>query len=127
MCGANVGVLRRPAKFAEMLPKVKLSIHHGGLGSSHAGLAAATPQLMFPRRLEWQINAKGVEQLGGGRRHGADPTGDAQGLADLISSLVDDAAFQSAARHGSALLQETFHVDAAKVIANACEWRLGGR
>ena len=125
-CGKNIGVLRRPANLAEMLPQAKLSIHHGGLGSSHAGLAAATPQLMFPRRLEWQINARAVEQLGGGRRHPAEPNGDVQGLAELITVLVNDATFQTAARHGSALLQEVLQRDAAAIIARTCEWRLGG-
>jgi UDP:flavonoid glycosyltransferase YjiC (YdhE family) len=124
LCGRNVGVLVRPADLADMLPKVRLSIHHGGLGSAHAGLAAGTVQLMFATRLERRINARAVEQLGGGRRGAPEPTGDPQRLAELITSLLDDTAFQERARKTAIDLRPQFEPDTASIVADACERRL---
>ena len=122
MCGRRVRVFRKPADYAQILPQVKLVIHHGGLGTAHTALAAATPQLMFPVRLEWQVNARGVQMLGAGRV--AEPGQSPEDLAAELSALVGDAALQANALQASSRLRDTIRQDPLGLIVEACEWRL---
>jgi rhamnosyltransferase subunit B len=41
-----------PPPLEDVLPRVRVLIHHGGLGTALAGLAAGMPQMLLPRHLE---------------------------------------------------------------------------
>ena len=124
LCGRRIRVYRKPADYAAVLPQAKLVIHHGGLGTAHTALAAATPQLMFPVRLEWQTNARGVELLGAGRV--GDPTATREALARQVSTLLENTGLQAGAVSASIRLHDALRQDPVGLIAAACEWRLRG-
>jgi hypothetical protein len=124
LCGRNVRVLRRPADYTKVLPQAKLAVHHGGLGTAHTALAAGTPQIMFAHRLEWQVNARGVEMLGAGRQ--IPPDTGAEALGALFAAAADDAGLQAGALRAAARLRDAHGQDPLGLIAEVCEWRLGG-
>lgn len=121
-CGKNVAVFRKPADYAAILPQAKVVIHHGGLGTGHAALAAGTPQFMAPTRVEWQVNARAVEGLGAGVR--LYPGGTVETMAAALSALAEDAAVQSGALRAATMVRDVLRSDPLGTIAAACEWRL---
>ncbi len=61
---ANVRLNEGLVDFAEVLPRLRLILHHGGLGTTYAALMAATPQVLFPLNLEHGITARSAVALG---------------------------------------------------------------
>jgi rhamnosyltransferase subunit B len=53
--------------FSRVLPRCGALVHHGGIGTSAQGLAAAIPQLIMPLAFDQPDNAARLEQLGVGR------------------------------------------------------------
>lgn len=60
----NVRVNEGLVDFAELLPRLRLILHHGGLGTTYAALMAATPQVLFPLNLEHGITSRAATSLG---------------------------------------------------------------
>jgi hypothetical protein len=56
----------RPLPIADALAQSSAVIHHGGVGTSEAVMAAGRPQLLVPRHLEQTLNAKSIMSLGAG-------------------------------------------------------------
>ncbi len=54
----------KPQPLGELLPTVRLLVHHGGLSTAYAGLASATPQLLLTWNLEHLVTARGVARYG---------------------------------------------------------------
>jgi UDP:flavonoid glycosyltransferase YjiC (YdhE family) len=52
--------------FSQLLPRAAATIHHGGVGSTAQGFAAATPQLLMPLAHDQFDNAERVRRLGVG-------------------------------------------------------------
>ena len=50
----------------EILPKVAVLVHHGGIGTTAEALAAGTPQLVLPQAFDQFDNARRVHALGAG-------------------------------------------------------------
>jgi rhamnosyltransferase subunit B len=50
-----------------LLPKCRAVVHHGGLGTVHAALAAGVPSLVVPRGFDREYHARRVAALGAGR------------------------------------------------------------
>ena len=50
-----------PQDFAELLPSVRLVVHHGGLSTAVAALMAGTPQMILPWNLEHLVTARALE------------------------------------------------------------------
>lgn len=61
---ANVRLNEGLVDFAELLPRLRLILHHGGLGTTYAALMAATPQVLFPLNLEHGITSRSAAALG---------------------------------------------------------------
>ena len=62
----NVFVHERPMDFANVIPRKRLVIHHGGLGTAIWCVGNRVPQLIFPADLEKLLIAKGVVEGGFG-------------------------------------------------------------
>jgi UDP:flavonoid glycosyltransferase YjiC (YdhE family) len=58
------------APFRHLLPVCAAVVHHGGIGTTAAALAAGTPQLVLPLAWDQPDNARRVESLGVGLRLG---------------------------------------------------------
>jgi UDP:flavonoid glycosyltransferase YjiC (YdhE family) len=52
--------------FSELLPRVSVLVHHGGIGTLSQALAAGVPQLIMPMGHDQPDNARRVSQLGAG-------------------------------------------------------------
>ncbi len=85
----SLGVLihANPVSLSTVLPEVSAIVHHGGLNTATAALAAGRPQLLLPRYLEQDLNAAALTELGVGRVLGGRLTLDSisQMLCDLCS------------------------------------------
>jgi hypothetical protein len=61
-------ILDGPRPLGEMLPRVSVVVHHGGVGLAQHALAAGRPQLTFPSHLEHLLNSQLLyHRLGAGR------------------------------------------------------------
>jgi len=101
--------------FAQLLPRSRVLVHHGGVGSSAQALRAGIPQLLWPQAYDQFDNAMRLQQLGvAARLPGSEPTaaGVRQGLAGLLSSE----AVACAAAEGARRLKET-----QKGLVRMCE------
>ena len=52
--------------FSELLPRVSVLVHHGGIGTMSQALAAGVPQLVMPMAHDQPDNADRVKRLGAG-------------------------------------------------------------
>ena len=52
------------APFAQLFPRVRAVVHHGGIGTTAQALAAGIPQLIIPRAHDQPDNARRLERLG---------------------------------------------------------------
>jgi UDP:flavonoid glycosyltransferase YjiC (YdhE family) len=85
------------APFAQLFPRVRAVVHHGGIGTTAQALSAGIPQLIIPRAHDQPDNARRLERLGvAARLRYADfsTTTAAQKLRDLLSSSSTVAACQ---------------------------------
>jgi UDP:flavonoid glycosyltransferase YjiC (YdhE family) len=91
---AGVAVHAAPLDLAAALPRVRLAVHHGGLGLAYAAALAATPQIMLSERLEHQITAQALVDRGAATAYdGVTTMRDFQGdVACLTKNGGDDAA-----------------------------------
>ncbi|MCA9048640.1 MAG: hypothetical protein KDA89_07920 [Planctomycetaceae bacterium] len=63
----GIEVFDSPQNVEELLPQVSAVVHHTGLNLGMEALAAGRPQLLLPRHLEQDLNARAIEELGTGR------------------------------------------------------------
>ena len=118
-CGRHVGVLTKPADFSAILPKVRLLIHHAGLGTAYAGLAAGTPQLVLPLNLEHLITSRGLASVGvamGFTKSLPDPGA----LSNAIKALLTEPAWMARAATRATALAESKDPDPLAEIIEAC-------
>lgn len=103
--------------FDVLLPQVAVLVHHGGIGTTAAALAAGIPQLVIPFAFDQFDNAARVVRLGVGR---SCPTLDAAAwTAGLGALLAPDDARRDALRRCQTLLAEA--PDASVQIAEHLE------
>ncbi|MFW5696250.1 MAG: nucleotide disphospho-sugar-binding domain-containing protein [Phototrophicaceae bacterium] len=50
------------APFEHVLPRTRLMIHHGGMGTTHAAVVHAVPQIVVPHAADQRVQAKRVAQ-----------------------------------------------------------------
>ncbi|MEM6692859.1 MAG: nucleotide disphospho-sugar-binding domain-containing protein [Planctomycetota bacterium] len=102
--------------FANLLPQAKLLVHHGGIGTTAACLASATPQLILPNAFDQFDNASRIERLSVGkwlRRENE--------LTLEISAILDNASFQA----NAAKVAKRVSCDAVDVaVKEICETAL---
>jgi rhamnosyltransferase subunit B len=79
---------------SSVLSDVDLFIHHGGIGSTYAGLLMGVPSLVAPHAFDQTYNARVVAKLGVGRTL---PKGSAE-IGEAVGSIMSDARWRDAAR-----------------------------
>lgn len=116
-CAPLVGVHRRPADFAAVLPGTRGMLHHGGLGTASAGLMAGVPQIVCPLNLEHALTARGLEAFGAAITLPSAPTPAA--LAGALARVLDEGEFAAAAGRAANELQRRRDPDAVAPVAAA--------
>jgi rhamnosyltransferase subunit B len=119
-CSARVAIHTKPAAFDRVLPRVRLFIQHGGLGSSYAGLLAGVPQLVLTQNLEQAINAYGVERLGAGKRVSVPPVPSPETLGGEIRRILDNSAAAAKAMAVAEDVASRRHEDPVAAVVSAC-------
>ena len=95
------------ASHAWLLPQCKAVVHHGGAGTTGAGLRAGIPNIVVPFAGDQPFWGKRVEALGAGPRPIPVKRLSTQGLSAALQQAVDDANMQKkAARIGEMIQAE---------------------
>ncbi|MCC7327094.1 MAG: alpha/beta fold hydrolase [Burkholderiales bacterium] len=82
------------APFGELLPQVRMLVHHGGVGTLSQCLAAGIPQLVVAMALDQPDNAERIERLGAGLATRLDEF-TAQRALPLLRRCLDDGTIRS--------------------------------
>jgi UDP:flavonoid glycosyltransferase YjiC (YdhE family) len=74
--------------YDDILPHAAAFVHHGGLGTTHAGVRAACTQLVLPGPVDQILHAEAVARCGAGICYVGPLVADAMGplLGDLLST-----------------------------------------
>ena len=118
-CQPHVGILTKPADFARLLPRTRLLIHHAGLGTAYAGLAAGTPQLVLPLNLEHLITARGLAQAGTATVI-AGGAADEAGIGNAIAAMLSDHALSAKALEQAVRVARMRDADPLAGVVAAC-------
>lgn len=100
--------------FAQMLPRARALVHHGGIGSCAQALRAGLPQLLWPQAYDQHDNALRLQALGvAARLPGQAP--DAATLARQLGRLLRSTDIAAACSRQAAALQ-------GPRLGAACAW-----
>lgn len=119
-CSPTVAIHTKPADFSKVLPEASLLLHHAGLGTAYAGLAAGVPQLVMPLNLEHLITTRGLEGFEVATRLPTAPAPDAGSLRRACNTLLGDAARQAAALKAAEDLEMRREADPVGRVVAAC-------
>jgi UDP:flavonoid glycosyltransferase YjiC (YdhE family) len=109
----------KPADLAAILPRTRILIHSGGLGTTFAGLVAGVPQLLFPNVLEQSVTARGLEQFGCSRR--VEQRFDGAAVKNALEQMLADPTLLPAAARTRQQLEARRVRDPVAGIVAACE------
>ena len=98
---ANLSVYTTPADLRSILPETSALVHHGGLGTTYAGLMAGVPQVVLPVNLEQLITARGLNQFKVAIPVQVTPLPQASVLRGSIEAILNDAARRASSISGS--------------------------
>lgn len=73
----------------EIMPKLRVLLHHGGIGTVTGGLAAGVPQLILPEYTDRPYNATIIKELGAGD-YLLPGNWQPERIADMLKALQDD-------------------------------------
>lgn len=80
-----------------LLPRSAGVVHHGGFGTTSAGLRAGVPALIIPHLVDQSYWGQRVYELGAGPQPIRRARPDAQGLAAALGELVHNTKLRAAA------------------------------
>ncbi len=114
----GVNLSDRPFDLNQVLPHVSAVVHHGGLNTSTAAFAAGVPQLLLPRYLEQNLNARALEQQGVGQILGGRHT--RQSLRENLQRLVADSALSVRAQEVARVVVQRSEVGCLPWVVECC-------
>ena len=85
------------ASFAQLLPRARGIVHHGGVGTTARGLASGIPQIVHPLSHDQFDNAQRVMHLGCGRR-ASGRYWQPENLAPLLTGCLESTEVAAACR-----------------------------
>ena len=109
-----------PQDMVAMAEKVRVFLHHGGIGTCEHVLALGRPQVIFPRHAEQRMNAAALVRAGVAMTA---PDGGDMEVAEAIEKIrafIDDPRPHDQARKIAANLAQQDH-SSVEIIADACE------
>jgi UDP:flavonoid glycosyltransferase YjiC (YdhE family) len=116
----NVRLHERPLDLKEILPRVRLIIHHAGLATAYAAAMAGTPQLALPLNLEHAITARGLARLAGAGVREALRQTKPEELAQLIGAMLTDTRLHMAAGRAAQNLAARPTTDGVAAVVEGC-------
>jgi rhamnosyltransferase subunit B len=119
-CSRRVAVHSSPADFSQVLPESSVLLHHAGLGTAYAGLAAGIPQVVLPFNLEHLITTRGLDKFGVAIRCRASPPPEVPRLMDLLNGVLTDRVRQQAALQAAAELNRRRDNDPLRHVIEGC-------
>ncbi len=96
-CTPRVSVHTSPADFGSVLPGASLLLHHAGIATSYAGLAAGVPQVVLPRNLEQLITARALDEFKVAVPFSPERPPEPAKLTEVLEGVLTDTARQTAA------------------------------
>lgn len=102
-----------------LFPRCAAVVHHGGAGTTAAGLRAGSPSIIVPYFTDQFLYAKRVEELGAGPK--SIPRSDltSEGLSAAIREAVESSAVKAAAERTGVLLRAETGLDSAVKFINS--------
>ena len=64
LSAAGIQIHETPAPMREVLPRVSVVVHNGGIGLASTALAAGRPQILFPQHIEQKLTAELLSRMG---------------------------------------------------------------
>jgi hypothetical protein len=119
-CSSKVCIHTSPADLAKVLPSASLLMHHGGLGTAYAGLAAGVPQVVLPVNLEHAITAKGLAEFNVAITLPTNPPPESPQLTNILRAAVGDSSRQLAALSAAKQLEQRRDDNSLTQIASVC-------
>ena len=119
---ADVRLLDRRPGLAETTRRPAVVVHHGGLGVTHAALAAGRPQILAPRALDQFLTAAALRDRPFVRVLAGDASADV--VADALDTLTGNAAQAAAMAFAETIQARGLH-GAGRTAAAACLDLLG--
>jgi rhamnosyltransferase subunit B len=120
------GVLIRDyAEFHHLLPRSRMLVHHGGIGSTAQAIRAGVPQLVLPDRFDQPDNAMRIALLGlGGAIFSKKPG--VEEIAGLIEAVLASPAVRKQVQDAAALVRaHPSHEIAHRMIRGLMDKRFG--
>jgi UDP:flavonoid glycosyltransferase YjiC (YdhE family) len=107
-----------PAPMHEVLPRVSVILHHGGLLTSEDALATGRPQLLLPRYLEQELTARALRDLG--VAHALAGRYTLQHVSQAMHQLMADPRFMRQAGTLAATIHARGRANPVEQIVTAC-------
>jgi sterol 3beta-glucosyltransferase len=104
-----------------LFPKMAAVVHHGGAGTTAAGLRAGVPSVIIPNSNDHFAWARRVHELGVGPKPIRGKDLSAEGLAQAIRSALTVEIKEAAKKIGVLLRRENGAATAAKIILNCVD------
>lgn len=111
----------QPLDLAQVLPRARVAIHHGGHGISYAALRTGTPQLVLVNTLERLVTAYGVDQLNCGVILNADGKLEVDAMVGYLRRLLTRDEIHRAAASAAETLAARQGESPIESILKACE------
>jgi len=92
----------------DILPHVRLIVHHAGIGTSADALRAGIPQILLPFSYDQPDNATRLQRLGVGKMLSAGNL-TVDGLKEAIRHVLETPQFMDRARHYAQAMADTGH------------------
>lgn len=104
-----------------LFPRMAAVVHHGGAGTTAAGLRAGVPNIIIPHSNDQFAWARRVYELGAGPRPLPRKKLTAAGLADAIDAALSPVIRVAAQDLGTSIRSEHGAATAARIIADAAQ------
>lgn len=117
--GLGLELFDRPPPLPEVFRRARVIVHHAGLQTAQAALAAGRPQLVFPEHLEHILNAAALFHLG--VAHSLTHEFPANDVAEGMRQLLFEPRFANKAADVAERVRRTGPWDALPKVLAACE------
>lgn len=115
-----------PPPLAEVVPRVRFVVHHGGLGTSEKVLALGRPQLLVPRHMEQTLNARALGRFKVGVMMASGSRFQEEHVLQAVKALTTSTDFATNAMRLARQLAARTLAPATDTVASACVGLLAG-
>lgn len=118
--GDRMRLHAQPLDLADILPRIRLIVHHAGLATAYAAAMAGTPQFALPLNLEHAVTARGLARLCGAATRQATVPATPDELGRQIAALLVAPALHGAADQAARVLALRPRGDGVSDVVKGC-------